>query len=162
MLEVVGILRDPGDVVSRDNDIDLNFLTPAFADESYGDEVGLFSVGSLVAAEPGTSLSEARDEASGGALPGRVRRRSSAAGTLRRQAAPTLDAMATGLRIVALVLALVGGTAIVLSLVRDVAERLGEHEALARAGSRRSGASWPTSAWPARWPPSSGGARAAP
>ena len=132
VLDVVGILRAPGDVVSRDSDIDLNFLTPAFA-ATYGDEVGLFSVGTLIAAEPGHLDQRARDRGSRRSTRSSSSR-SSARTRLRRQAGPTLDAMATGMRIVALVLALVGGTAIVLALVRAVAERLSEREALGALG----------------------------
>ena len=56
-LDVVGILRTPADVASRDSDLEINFLTPAFA-EAYGDEVGLFAVGSLLVLEPGASPDE--------------------------------------------------------------------------------------------------------
>jgi hypothetical protein len=135
-LDVVGITRVPGDLASRDADIDLTYLTPAFA-ETYADEVGLFSVGALVIAEPGTSLND---------LGARITAEYPVgfdtffgADTLRRQAAPTLDGMAVGLRIVALVLALVGGTAIVVSLLRDATERIGEHSALRALGVDRGG-----------------------
>ena len=43
-LDVVGIVRTPGDVASREADIEPNFLTPAFA-ETYGDEIGPFGDG---------------------------------------------------------------------------------------------------------------------
>jgi ABC-type lipoprotein release transport system permease subunit len=130
-LDVVGILRTPADVASRDSDLEINFLTPAFA-EVYRDEVGVFAVGSLVVLEPGASPDE---------VGGRVQEAYGVdfesffgADTLRSQAEPTLDAMATGLRIVALVLALVGGTAIALSLVRDTTDRLAEQSSLRAFG----------------------------
>ena len=39
--DVVGIVRTPGDVTSREADIDPNFLTPAFA-STYGDDIAPF------------------------------------------------------------------------------------------------------------------------
>ena len=55
-LEVVGIVRDPFDVVRRDDDIVLTFLTPAFA-QRYRGEIGTFAEGAFVDLE-GTSFED--------------------------------------------------------------------------------------------------------
>ena len=44
-LEVVGIVRDPGDIGARDTDITLTFLTPAFRDAYPRDVIGTFGRG---------------------------------------------------------------------------------------------------------------------
>lgn len=135
-LDVVGILRGPGDIASRETDLELTLLTPAFG-ERYGDTLGLFSSGVLVVADEGVSQAE---------MAARVRDETSvvvegfmAAETLRRQANPTLLSMANGLRILAGVIALVGGTAVVLTVAREVVGRMSDHAVLSAMGLTRRG-----------------------
>ena len=131
VLEVVGILRNPGDVVSRENDLDLNLLTPAFG-TAYGDRLALFGAGVLVAVDPGGSIEEVgRDLEPLGSFEFDT---FLSAGSLRDQANPALASMAHGLRILALVIAFVGGTVVVLGLARTAADSLGDHPVLRALG----------------------------
>ena len=116
--------------------MELNFLTPAFA-AAYARRGGALRARYADRVEPGASPDEFGGHVQA-AYPVEVDSWFGA-DTLRSQAGPTLDGMATGLRIVALVLALVGGTAIALSLVRDTSDRLGEQGSLRAFGFERRG-----------------------
>jgi hypothetical protein len=130
-LEVVGILRNPGDVVSRENDLDLNLLTPAFA-VAFDDQLGLFGTGVLLDVEPGVSAEEVgRNLEPLGSFEFDT---FLSAGSLRDQADPTLASMADGLRILALVTACVGGTVVVLGLARAASDSLRDHPVLRALG----------------------------
>ena len=133
--DVVGIVRTPGDVTARENDIDPNFLTPAFA-STYGDDVGLFSTGMLLALEPGASV----DQVAGDIAPLGEWSYEESFGpdVLRNQADPTLAAMATGLRVVAIIVALAGGIVLAQALARAATDRLGDHEGIRALGAGRS------------------------
>ena len=133
--DVVGIVRTPGDVTSREADIDPNFLTPAFA-STYGDDIAPFSDGMLVALEPGASADRvARDVT---LLGPSTFETSFGADVFRDQADPTLSAMATGLRVVALIVALAGGIVLAQALARAATDRLGDHEGIRALGATRS------------------------
>ena len=56
----------------------------------------------------------------------------------RDQADPTLSAMATGLRVVALIVALAGGIVLAQALARAATDRLGDHEGIRALGATRS------------------------
>ncbi len=133
--DVVGIVRTPGDVTARETDIDPNFLTPAFG-STYGDEVGLFGAGMLLAVEPGASVQQVtQDMAPLGQF---TYETSFGPDVFRVQADPTLAAMATGLRVVALIVALAGGIVLAQALARAAGDRLGEHEGMRALGASRS------------------------
>ena len=135
--DVVGIVRTPGDVTSREADIDPNFLTPAFA-STYGDDIAPFGggAGMLVALEPGASADRvARDVT---LLGPSTFETSFGTDVFRDQADPTLSAMATGLRVVALIVALAGGIVLAQALARAATDRLGDHEGIRALGATRS------------------------
>lgn len=133
--DVVGILRTPGDVTARENDIDPNFLTPAFA-STYGDDVGLFGTGMLLALEPGASVDQVAGDTA--ALGESSYEESFGPDVLRNQADPTLAAMATGLRVVAIIVALAGGIVLAQALARAATDRLRDHEGIRALGAERS------------------------
>jgi len=133
-LEVVGILRNPGDVVSRENDLDLNLLTPAFG-AAFDDQLGLFGSGLMLAVEPGASVEQVgRDLEPLGSFEFDT---FLSAASLRDQADPALASMAQGLRILALVMAFVGGTVVILGLARAASDSLGDHPVLRALGVDR-------------------------
>jgi ABC-type lipoprotein release transport system permease subunit len=104
-LNVVGIVRDPGDVGSRESDITLTFLSPAFRDVHGHDVIGSIGDGTLVTVADGHSLSDLTEELSGRDV--EVDASFSAAST-QQQIAPTMQAIATSTRLFALVAALAG------------------------------------------------------
>ena len=134
--DVVGIVRTPGDVTSRDADIDPNFLTPAFA-STYGDDIAPFGgAGMLVALEPGASADRVAHDVT--LLGPSTFETSFGTDVFRDQADPTLSAMATGLRVVALIVALAGGIVLAQALARAATDRLGDHEGIRALGATRS------------------------
>lgn len=134
-LDIVGIVRDPGDVAGRETDIDATMLTPAFA-AAYDGKIGLFGTGMFVDIEPNASL----EEVSTDLQPLGQFELDSSFGqeTLRGQVDPTLASMANGLRIMALVTALVGAVAVVQALARGAADRSEDHAELRALGIGRS------------------------
>jgi hypothetical protein len=134
--DVVGIVRTPSDVTARESDVDPNLLTPAFA-STYGDEIGLFGAGLMVAVEPGASVDRVGQAMA--SLHGNLTFETSFGRAVNRaQADPTLAAMATGLRVVALILAIAGAVVVVQSLARAATDRLRGQEGLRALGATRS------------------------
>ena len=107
-LEVVGVVRDPGDIGARETDLTLNFLTPAFRDAYPPDVIGSLAEGTMIAVADGHSLAEV-SKAMGTKV--EVDPTFSAA-SADQQATPTMRAIGTALRLFALVAALAGLIAI--------------------------------------------------
>lgn len=134
-LDIVGIVRDPGDVAGRETDLDPTVLTPAFA-AAYEGEIGLFGTGMFVDIKANASIEDlATDLEQLGqfeldSLLGRE--------ALRDQVDPTLASMANGLRTMALVTALVGAVAVVQALARGATDRSADHPELRALGIGRS------------------------
>jgi hypothetical protein len=112
-LEVTGIVRDPGDIASRDDDITLTFLTPAFREAHPPAEVGALDEGTLVYMRDGRPLSELTEAAEGSEV-----ELDSAFFETTEAAAPTMRAIATALRLFAAVVGLAGLMAILQSVAR--------------------------------------------
>lgn len=108
-LEVVGIVRDPGDIGARESDITLSFLTPSFRDAYPPEEVGTLSEGSMVVLAEGHTLSEV---AAAVAEDGVEIDSSLSTESAFQQATPTMRSIATALRLFALVAGLAGLIAI--------------------------------------------------
>ena len=108
-LEVVGIVRDPGDIGARESDITLTFLTPAFRDAYSPAEVGTLSEGTMIVLAEGHSLAEVADEV---AADGVEIDQSLSSASAFQQATPTMRSIATALRLFALVAGLAGLIAI--------------------------------------------------
>ena len=92
-LRVVGVVRDPGDIVGRTTDISPTFLTPAFT-RQYADQIGKLSNGVLV------RLAEPKDVAAyAAAIEGQGETDDTTFGeaSFRAQATPTMNAIGTGL-----------------------------------------------------------------
>ncbi|MFL6206354.1 MAG: ABC transporter permease [Acidimicrobiales bacterium] len=104
-LDVVGIVRDPGDIGARESDITLTFLTPAFLEAVPPDEVGSVSDGAFVMVAPGHDLAEVTAALRGTDIELDT---SFSANASDHQITPTLDAIATSTRVFALVAALAG------------------------------------------------------
>lgn len=121
-LEVVGIVRDQGDILGRANDLAFTFLTPAFGQRYGPDELGSFGEGAFVALADGADAAEVTRAVAGE----KVQFDTSFSGDLvRRQANPTLRAIATALYVLAAVAALAG-----LATVAHVAARMAQASAL--------------------------------
>ena len=97
-LAVVGIVRDQGDIASRGTDLDPTVLTPAFA-ARYEDQIALFGRGMLLDLDPQVPVDAViADFAALGEFEFATDFGQEA---FRVQLDPTLDSMATGLRIAA-------------------------------------------------------------
>lgn len=132
--EVMGIVRTPGDLVSRESDVEALFLTPAFA-STYGDQIGLFNAGLMLAVEPDASADTAAQDLA--QIGGFTLETSFGPDVLRNQADPTLAAMATGLGVVAIIVLLVGAVVLTQTLARAATDRLGDHEGIRALGAPR-------------------------
>lgn len=121
-LEVVGIVRDQGDIGSRSSDLTLTFLTPAFRERYSPDELGSLDAGTFVALREGADVAELSSVVTGED----VELDTSFVGELvGRQAAPTMRAIATALYVFAAVAALAG-----LATVAHAAARMQQTSAL--------------------------------
>lgn len=104
-LTVVGVVRDPGDIGSRETDITLTFLTPAFREVQTVDEIGSIAASALMVLEPDASLATI----SAAAQDLDVNLDVSVSGdSARGQAQPTMVAIATALYVFAAVVGLAG------------------------------------------------------
>ena len=114
-LDVVGIVRDPGDIGARESDITLTFLTPAFREAVTPDEVGSVGDGTMIAVAEGHDLSEVS-----AALEGQPIEIDTSFSTesSQQQANPTMRAIATSTRLFALVAALAGLIAVGQAIAR--------------------------------------------
>lgn len=133
-LELVGIVREPGDIGSRDTDITLTFLTPAFRERFDHEEIGDIGTGTFVAlTDPDeiTRLTSAAEDwgieldtgLSGDAM--------------RTQLAPTMGSIATALQVFAGVVAVAGLAAVLHVLGRTQAVPLLEDHTLSALGIGR-------------------------
>jgi hypothetical protein len=113
-LDVVGVVRDPGDLGSREADITLTFLTPAFRAEHPAQEVGTIGEGAMVVLAPGHDIREVSDSVG----PALEIDPTFSGEAFREQIDPTMRSLATGLRVFAGVAALAGLVAISLAAGR--------------------------------------------
>jgi hypothetical protein len=130
-LEVVGIVRDPGDLGGRETDITVIFLTPAFTREIAPELASLAHAAFLRLRDPQavtaltTSIQAAGDAEVDTSFGGEA---------FRSQADPTMAAVATGLRAFALAAALAGAVAIAQVTARSTQRAAAERDALAAVG----------------------------
>lgn len=122
-LTVVGIVREPGDIVGRETDIGVTFLTPAFT-ERYGGRIGTLSTSSFVRLTDPSAVTELQ-----AATADRDVEIDAAFGaeSYRTQADPTMGALATGLLTFGLVAGLAG-----LVALSQVAARVAQRTAADR------------------------------
>lgn len=104
-LDVVGIVRDPGDIGARESDMTMTFLTPAFRDAVPPDEVGSVGQGTMVAVADGHRLAELTTALEGSDVELDT---SFSTDSSLQQITPTLQAIATSTRLFALVAAVAG------------------------------------------------------
>ena len=106
-LDVVGVVRDPGDIASRESDITITYLTPAFREVYTRGAVGSMDMGSLVFLRDGGRVEEVTK-----ALDGEAVEFDSAFFEAAQAMGPTTHSIATALRLFALVVALAGVIAV--------------------------------------------------
>jgi hypothetical protein len=131
---VVGLVRDPGDIAARESDITLTIVTPAFR-EAYGpDVVGSIGGGSFVILDEGSTLSEITEAAD---LELELDPTFSA-NSFRSGVQPTMDTIASALRIFAAVVALAGVVAVTQAAARLQVTSGSDDPALGALGAGRS------------------------
>ena len=108
-LDVVGVLRDPGDIGARESDITMTFLTPAFREAYPRDILGSVGDGTMIVLADGHTLAEVADLV---APDGVEIDPSISTEAAFLQATPTMHSIATALRLFALVAGLAGLIAI--------------------------------------------------
>jgi hypothetical protein len=135
-LEVVGIVRDPGDIAARGSDITLTFLSPAFRAAHPVGEIGSLDHGTFVFLRPGVGLDHLTD-----AVQDRDIELDTAFFSASNTMNPTLRSIATALRVFALVVALAGLIAIWQSIARMQQAAWVDDAALGAIGTGR-GARW--------------------
>jgi hypothetical protein len=134
-LSVVGIVRDPGDIGARKDDITLTFLSPAFRDTYGPDAIGTLSAGTFLVLRPGRTLTEVTE-----ALKGEEVELDTSFFTpdgLRRQLTPTVQAIGTALAIFAAVVALAGLAAVAQLVARLQQSIADDDRTLAALGCAR-------------------------
>ncbi len=114
---VVGVVRDPGDIAAREDDITLTFLSPAFRGAYPRDVIGTLSEGTFIKLRPGHHLREVTEAIQGEDV--ELDTSFITADGLRRQIDPTVQAIGTALLVFAAVVALAG-----LAAVAQVTARL--------------------------------------
>lgn len=132
-LEVVGLVREPGDITGRETDVAFTMLTPAFRERYPADEIGDLGLGALVALDDPSSL-KAFTEAAGDLG---VQVDPSIRPNERGTAAPTMVNLAMALRVFALVAGLAGVVAIAQAVSRSAAPGLADDAALEALGLSR-------------------------
>jgi hypothetical protein len=134
--DVVGIVRDPGDIGARANDITITLLSPAFRTAYSEDEIGAISdPGAFVVLRDGHTLRDVAQELG----PDAELDVSFSAEAFRTQAQPTMSAIATALRVFAAVVAVAGLIAVVQAAVRLQGTARADDEALGALGAGRGG-----------------------
>jgi hypothetical protein len=131
-LEVVGIVRDPGDIASREEDITLSFLSPAFRERYGADEVGILSGGTMVAVAPGYDLADVSRAMEGEPLEIDA---SFSPESARQQVGPTMEAIGTALRVFGLVAAAAGLLAVGQAVARLQQAASADDETLGALGA---------------------------
>lgn len=114
---VVGVVRDPGDIGARQDDITLTFLSPAFRREYPRDVIGTLSEATFIKLRPGHHLSEVTEAIRGEDV--ELDTSFVTTDALRRQIDPTVQAIGTALLVFAGVVTLAG-----LAAVAQVTARL--------------------------------------
>lgn len=114
---VVGVVRDPGDIGARKDDLTLLFLSPAFRTRYPLDVIGTLSEGTFLKLRPGHHLSEVTEAIQGEDV--ELDTSFITTDGLRRQIDPTVQAIGTALLVFAGVVALAG-----LAAVAQVTARL--------------------------------------
>lgn len=114
---VVGVVRDPGDIGARKDDITLTFLSPAFRRAYPLDEVGTLSEGTFLKLRPGHRIDEVTDALEGEEV--ELDTSFTSTDGLRRQFNPTVHAIGTSLLVFAGVVAIAGLAAIAQTAARQ-------------------------------------------
>lgn len=133
-LELVGIVREPGDIGSRDTDIALTFLTPAFRERFDRQEIGDIGTGTFIA------LTEADDilQLTSATEDWGIELDTGLSGdAMRTQLAPTMGAIATALQVFSAVVSVAGLAAVLHVLARTRATPLSEDHTLSALGIGR-------------------------
>jgi hypothetical protein len=142
-LRVVGVVRDPGDIGARDEDITMTFLTPAFRETYPDDEIGRVSDGAMIVSAPGHDVRDIT-EAMGPAVEIDP---TFSAEAFREQLDPTMRSLATALRVFAAVAALAGVVTVALAAARLQQSAATDDRSLGALGAGRA-ARWARLALP--------------
>ncbi|MGH9083976.1 MAG: FtsX-like permease family protein [Acidimicrobiales bacterium] len=135
-LDVVGIVREAGDIASRESDLALTFLTPAFRERYDTDQIGTIGEGSFVVLADGGDTAQLAESFGGEDL---ELDSSFSSDVARRQANPTMRSIATGLLVLALVAGVAGTAAIAHALGRMHQSGAEDDAVLAALGVERRG-----------------------
>jgi hypothetical protein len=138
-LDVVGIVRDPGDIGARRTDITITFLSPAFRDAHDPGEIGsLGPPGSLITLASGYDVEDLSAAVGdlGVELEPTVSKRA-----MQDQTNPTMRSIATALLVFALIAGVAGAAAVMQSVARLQAVAASDDRALAAVGITR-GSRW--------------------
>src|SRR4051812_23273262 len=135
-LEVVGIVRDPGDIGGREGDLSVTFLTPAFTEQFEG-RIGALAHTTLFRTRSADDIDDLTSEAQ--ALGDVEIDRSISAQAARASVDPTMAALAGGLRAFALAAALAGAVALAQVASRAMQRAGAERDALEAVGVTAAG-----------------------
>jgi hypothetical protein len=113
---VVGVVRDPGDIGARRDDITLTYLSPAFREAYPLDVIGTLSQGTFLTLRPGHDLTEVSEALQGEDV--ELDTSFFTTDALRRQISPTVQAIGTALLVFAGVVALAGLAAVAQTVAR--------------------------------------------
>ena len=133
-LDVVGIVREPGDLSSRNTDITFTFLTPAFREQFDHDEIGDIGRGAFVALKSPSDVTRLSDAMAGDEVEFDAIFSNT---SVRRQINPTMDAIATALQVFAAVVLLAGLAAFAHAAGRMQLEAAAEDRVLSALGIDR-------------------------
>ena len=136
VFDVVGIVREPGDIGSRESDLTLTFLTPAFRQRYDAEQIGTIGEGSFVVMAEGGDTAALAESFSGEDL---ELDSSFSPEVARRQVNPTMRSIATGLLVFALVAGVAGVAAIAQALGRMHQSGAEDDAVLAALGVARRG-----------------------
>ncbi|MGQ0432810.1 MAG: FtsX-like permease family protein [Microthrixaceae bacterium] len=132
--EVVGIVRDPGDIGARQSDITLTFLSPSFRDHHDRDAIGSLAEGTFVVLAPGRTVEEL----------GEATRQLDveldtgfSADVFESQTNPTMRTIATALLVFAGIAALAGTAVLGTAFAREQQAAGGDDRTLAALGLSR-------------------------
>lgn len=129
--EVVGIVRDPGDIGARESDITLTFLSPAFREHFGRDVIGSLSEGAFVFLAEGRTVEEL------GRATGRLDVELDtgfSADVFQSQTNPTMRTIATALLVLAGIAALAGTAVLGTTFAREQQAASGDDRTLAALG----------------------------
>lgn len=135
-LTVVGIVRDPGDITSRETDLSLTFLTPAFRERFPTSTIGSLALARFIVLEDGADLTTLSAAASGLAIELDMTFSPEGAAS---QADPTMSAIATALYVFAGVAAAAGLATIGHAVGRMQSTATADNSTLAAMGVDRPG-----------------------